>query len=388
MNWIVFRSSYLIRVLFVYAHELVLISFCQICFMIWFVAIHELYLILFFIFDSYLVCALSRTLYGRVAYHVWFVLCSCLVTNCIWFCSSCCIRIWIVSRHDSVWRRSSPDLILILFVFAHELYLISFFIFDSCFIRALSRICYGGIARLIWFLSCSDYVLNWIGFRSSYLIRVVFICCYESGKTIYEPWCDSYLVHAMSWTCSNFVLHIWIVFSSRFYTNLLWRQRSLPDHHIWIVIWFRLCSEPDMAHSYRIWTMILFVSCHKWCTNTVWIFGMMVWFILCSLWYRWCVAMLCGYDSWIYAWYEPWSDAYMHRVWFGRCMVRLHRLFGSLKTKTVLRCMTCTKGRFEWCGMYVDYAPMRCLIALRVSYTRLIVDGYCIIGSFMPILMV
>lgn len=179
MNWIVFRSSYLILILFVFAHELVLISFCQICFMILFVAIHDLYLILFFIFDSYLVCALSRTLYGRVAYHVWFVLCSCLCMNCIWFCSSCCICIWIVSRHDSVWRRSSPDLILILFVFAHELYLISFFIFDSCFIRALSRICYGGVAHVILFVLCSCSVTNWILFCSSCSICAVFVSLHE-----------------------------------------------------------------------------------------------------------------------------------------------------------------------------------------------------------------
>lgn len=184
MNWIVFRSLYLIRVLFVFIHELVLISFCQICFMIWFVAIHELYLILFFIFDSYLVCALSRTLYGRVAYHVWFVLCSCLSMNCIWFRSSCCICIWIVSRHDSVWRRSSPDLILILFVSCHELYLILFFIFESCFIRALSRICYGGAAHLISFMLCSCWNMNWILFCSSYLIHISFVLCHEFGMAV------------------------------------------------------------------------------------------------------------------------------------------------------------------------------------------------------------
>ena len=164
----------------------------------------------------------------------------------------------------------------------------------------------------------------------------------------------------MFWTELGFVLHIWFIFCSCYVTNTVWRCNS-PDSNLDIVrVLSRTVSE-SVLH---------------------------VWFILCSLRYRWCVAMLCGYDSWIYAWYEPWSDAYMHRVWLEWCMSWSHRLFALSKTKTVPWCMMCIKGRFEWCVMYIDYAPMRFLIAARVSYTRLVVDGYCIIGSFIPILMV
>lgn len=359
-------------------------------------------------FDSCYVRVLSRTVSDFVL-HVVFVFESCLVTilfgdvvRLIWF--------------------------MISFVFAHERSLILFFIFDSCSIRALSRICYGGVAHLISFMLCSCCIMNWILFHSSYLIRILFVLCHEFGMAAQLALFDSYYVQTMFWTELGFVLHIWFIFCSWLFTNTVWRcnspdlnldivrvftrtvsesvlhiwfmfysrlvtntvgwQRCLPNHHICILIWFILCSDHDTVHSYRICVMIWFVSWHNRHTNMVWTFDMVIWFILCSLWYRWCIAMLCRYGLWIYVWFEPWSDAYTHHVWFERCMVWLYRLFGLSKTKTVLWCMTCIKVRFEWCGMYVDYAPMRCLIALRVSYTRLIVDGYCIIGSFMPILMV
>ena len=197
----------------------------------------------------------------------------------------------------------------------------------------------------------SGFVLHiWFVFRSCYVTNTVWRCN--------SPDLNLDIVRVFTRTVSESVLHIWFMLYSCLVTNTVWRQRSLPNHHIWILIWFRLCSDHDTVRSYRICIMILFVSWHKRHTNTVWTFDMVIWFILCSLRYRWCIAMLCRHDSWIYIWYEPWSDVYTHPVWFGRCMVRLHRLFGSLKTKTVLWCMTCIKVRFEWCGMYVDYAHL------------------------------
>lgn len=281
-----------------------------------------------------------------------------------WILYSDLIHVMFVFSHELYPNIVICDDFHIWFMLLHELNRVLFFIFDSDSVRVCPRTCSDFVLSDLFHdmvrgytRTVSDSVLHiWFMFRSCSVTNTVWRCN--------SPDLNLDIVRVFTRTVSESVLHIWFMFYSCLVTNTVWRQRSLPNYHIWILIWFRLCSDHDTVRSYRICVMILFVSWHKRYMNTIRTFDIMIWFILCLLRYRWCIAMLCRYDSWIYVWYEPWSDAYMHRVWFGRCMVWLHRLFGLSKTKTVLWCMTCIKERFEWCVMYVDYAPMRFLIAM------------------------
>lgn len=175
-----------------------------------------------FVFESCLV----TILFGDVVRLIWFWFCSCLVTNCIWFCSSylnrvlfvlcheyamvaqltwfhsCCVHvgtwtesyfvlhIWFIFHScfvtNLLWRRSSPYLILIMFRLCSELNRVLFFIFDSYFVRALSRTLYGGVTRLIWIL-------------------ILFVLSHELYLNLFFV----------------FDLHIWFVFCSCYVTNIV-----------------------------------------------------------------------------------------------------------------------------------------------------------------------
>lgn len=200
-----------------------------------------------FVFESCLV----TILFGDVVRLIWFWFCSCLVTNCIWFCSSYLNRV--------------------LFVLCHE---------------------YAMVAQLTWFHSCCVHVGTWT--ESYFVLHIWFM--FRSCSVTNTVWrCNSPdlnldIVRVFTRTVSESVLHIWFMFYSRLVTNTVGWQRCLPDHHICILIWFRLCSEHDTVHSYRICILIWFVSCHERYANTIWTFDIMIWFILCLLKYYACIA--------------------------------------------------------------------------------------------------